>query len=131
MKIAFSVIVLSLICSVSFANEQMTVDKFPPVVVKTYPIAGSDAVSPTIKEIKVTFSKDMMTEKMWSVMSVKDDMFPELTGEVKFINKRTFVMPVKLVPNKTYAMQFNGNQESFKCTSGHSAHPYLLVFKTK
>jgi hypothetical protein len=46
--------------------EDVTVESMPPSVVKTVPASGDTKVPATTKEIKVTFSKDMMTKQMWS-----------------------------------------------------------------
>lgn len=107
----------------------------PPSVVKTVPACGDTAVSVSTKEIKVTFSKDMMTENMWSWSMQSKDSFPEVTDQsgIKYLaDGRTCVLPVKLEPNKTYAIWINTQKfKSFKDTQGNSAIPYLLVFKTK
>ena len=63
-KILIAVLFSIISFSNLFAEEQLTVKTFPPVVVKTFPIAGSTTISPSIKEIKVTFSKDMMTDSV-------------------------------------------------------------------
>ncbi len=48
------------------------------------------------------------------------------------LTKKTCVMKVKLDPNKTYGYWINSqNFHGFKDQQGHSAVPYLLVFKTK
>jgi hypothetical protein len=41
--------------------DQLSVATAPPVVVRTIPQAGSDNVDPSLTEIKVTFSKDMIS----------------------------------------------------------------------
>lgn len=113
--------------------SELTLISAAPVVVETAPQAGLSSVDPLLNEIRVTFSKDMMANKMWSVVKVDNGLFPEIIGEVKFLkNKRTFVMPVKLMSNKTYALRFNSpTHNAFKDLSGKSAETYLLVFKTR
>ncbi len=117
---------------VLFATE-ITLDSVPPVVVSTTPKAGIANVEVSLNKISVTFSKDMMTKEMWSVLMVDGGLFPKITGSVKYLgDKRTFVMPVKLLPNKTYAMRFNSkDNNAFRDTTGKPAESYLLVFKTK
>ncbi len=112
--------------------EELDLASFSPVVVSSFPTAGDAEVDASITEIKVTFSKDMMTEKMWSVVQLSKDSFPPITGKVRFLaDQRTFVIPVKLKPNKVYALGFNSqNQRNFKDKTGKSAQPYLLSFKT-
>ena len=118
---------------ISEAENQITVKSMPPVVVKTFPQAGDTGVDPSIKEIKVTFSKDMMTEQMWSWVMASKDSFPVITGDVKYLeDKRTCVAPVSLEPGKSYAIWFNSqNHNAFRDTDNNPAVRYLLVFETK
>lgn len=115
--------------------QPVTVESMPPSVVKTVPACGDTSVPATTQQIKVTFSKDMMTKQMWSWCMQSRDSFPEITNpkEIKYLqDKRTCVLPVNLKPGKTYAIWINTqNQNAFRDTSGKSAVPYLLVFKTK
>lgn len=115
------------------AETEMSVSSMPPVVVATFPRAGDTAVDPSIKEIHVTFSKDMMTNNMWSWVMVSQESFPTITGEVHYLtDKRTCVAPVKLEPGKTYAIWFNSaNHNAFRDENNNPAVPYLLVFQTK
>ena len=113
-------------------SQRLTVETAPPVVVETVPRAGADGVDPTIAEIRVSFSKDMMTEEMWSVVKVSDDTFPEIAGKVRYEDARTFVIPVVLEPGTNYAMWFNYKQnDAFRDTGGTASIPYFLVFKTR
>ena len=111
-----------------------TVKDAPPVVLKTVPAAGTDDVdADAVKELRVTFSKEMM-DKSWSWAS--DPGYgeePESNGDIAYDkDKKTCVMPVKLKPGTTYAIWINSEKfVNFKDTDGKSAVPYLLVFKTK
>ncbi len=111
----------------------ISVKTMAPSVVKTVPQAGDTAVDPSLKEISVTFSKDMMTERMWAICQVSKETYPESAGEVHYLaDKRTCVMPVKLQPAKSYALWFNRGQfNSFRDTENNPAVPYQLVFETK
>ena len=110
-----------------------SVETMPPAVVSTIPQCGDTAVDAGLKEIRVTFSKDMMTKEMWSICQVSDDSFPASAGDIHYLgDKRTCVFPVKLEPGKTYVLWFNtGKFASFRDTANNSAIPYLLVFKTR
>lgn len=112
---------------------KVSVETMPPVVVKTVPRAGATNVDPAITEIRVTFSKDMMTEKMWSWVKISDETFPKITGEVRYLkDKRTCVAPVKLKPGKTYAIWFNSSKfNAFRDKDNNPAIPYLLTFQTQ
>jgi RNA polymerase sigma-70 factor (ECF subfamily) len=113
-------------------DKPVTVQSMPPSVVKTVPQAGDTAVDPALKEISVTFSKDMLTDRMWSICQISDETFPEGAGKVHYADNRTCVFPVKLQPGKTYVLWFNRAQFcSFRDTAHIPAVPYLLVFQAK
>ena len=104
----------------------------PPVVVKTVPQAGALTVDPATTEIRVTYSKNMR-DGSWSWSTWGEENFPKMTGKPKYMDdKRTCVAPVKLEPNKFYAIWLNSeNFGNFKDAGGRPAVPYLLVFKTR
>jgi len=118
---------------VSLQAEPSSIETLPPVVVKTVPSAGDGAVDPTTREIRVIFSKDMLTRKMWSLVTVSQETFPKINGQVKYLpDKRTFVAPVKLEPDRTYALWINqGRFTGFRDAADNPAVPYLLVFHTR
>ena len=74
-----------------------------------------------------------MLDKSWSSTTISKKSFPEVTGQPKYLDDHcTFILPVKLVAGKTYAILLNSERfKNFKDADGHSAMPYLLVFKTK
>ena len=125
--------VLSIGVGIVQAENKITVKSMPPVVVKTFPQAGETAVDPSIKEISVTFSKEMMTKDMWSWVMVSKESFPNISGEVKYLkDKKTCVAPVNLEPGKTYVIWFNSEKyNAFRDTDNNPAVPYLLVFQTR
>src|SRR5690349_13647382 len=82
--------------------QEITLEAAPPVVIKTVPEAGADAVDPGLTEIRVTFSKKMHDDS-WSWSTASQESFPETTGKPKYAeDERTCVLPVKLRPGKTY-----------------------------
>src|SRR5262249_45924724 len=113
-------------------DDEVSVGKAPPVVVKTVPEAGSTDVDPALTEIRVTYSKEM-TDKSWSWSTWGPENFPKTTDKPFYDkDKRTAVLPVKLEPGKTYAIWLNSEKfTNFKDSEGRSAVPYLLVFQTK
>jgi len=113
--------------------KEISVKSMPPSVVKTVPQCGATDVDPALKEMSVTFSKDMLTDRMWSMCQISKETFPESAGQVHYkADKRTCVMPVKLEPGKTYVVWFNRAQfNSFRDTQNNPAVPYQLVFETK
>ena len=112
--------------------DDVTLASVPPVVVKTVPQAGTSEVDPKLGEIKVTFSKDMQ-DGSWSWAMHSKESFPKLNGQPRYLaDKRTCVLPVKLEPDRTYAIWVNSEKfGNFKDPDGRAAVPYLLVFKTK
>jgi len=104
-----------------------------PVVVKTVPAAGDEAVDPGLKEIRVTFSKEMM-DKSWSWATDTGHGAVLPNGDEKPFfdkDKKTNVLPVKLQPETTYAVWINGGKfNSFMDTDKNPSLPYLLVFRT-
>lgn len=113
------------------AAAATTTDSLPPVVIQTVPPAGAESVDPSLKEIRVTFSKPMR-DGSWSWSTWGEDTFPETTGRPHYLaDGRTCVLPVKLQPGKFYASWLNSeNFKNFKDTSGEPAVPYLLTFQT-
>ena len=101
------------------------------MVVKCEPQSGVDNVSPALKEIKVQFSKEM-ADKTWSWSTASKESFPTTAGAPHYeSDKRTCVLPVKLEAGRVYAIWLNSEKfTNFKDTDGHSAVPYLLVFRT-
>jgi RNA polymerase sigma-70 factor (ECF subfamily) len=130
--VAFLVTAIGLSCGVAFSADDVTLASVPAVVVKTVPEAGAGDVDPKLKEIKVTFSKEMK-DGTWSWTTLSKESFPKADGKPKYLDdKRTCVLPVKLEPDKTYAIWVNSAKfGNFKDAAGKSAVPYLLVFKTK
>ncbi|MHB1426886.1 MAG: RNA polymerase sigma factor [Gemmataceae bacterium] len=114
-------------------EEKVTVERMPPVVVRTVPQAGDTQVdADKVKEIRVTFSKKMM-DKCWSWSQIAEETFPKTDGKPRYDKeRRTCILPVKLEAGKTYVLWLNSARfGNFKDTDGRSAVPYLLVFQTK
>lgn len=114
-------------------NPAVSVKSLPPSVVSTVPQAGDTAVDAATREIRVTFSKDMTTQRSWSVVQLSKETVPLIDGEVRYLeDKRTCVIPVKLEPGKKYAVWFNKDKfKGFRDAENNPAIPYLLVFQTK
>ncbi len=130
-------VLTALLGSTDLAQAQqgttVSVDSMAPSVVKTVPQCGETAVDPGLKEIKVTFSKNMQTNRMWAVCQISKETFPETLGNIHYLtDNRTCVIPVKLEANKTYVLWFNRGQfNSFRDTRNNPTVPYQLVFTTK
>lgn len=125
-------IIASSVCVFAQGNNNISVSSMPPVVVKTFPVAGDELVATSTKELRITFSKDMLTNNMWSCVMISKSTFPKVSGKIKFdTDKRTCIIPVTLEENKTYALWINSKKfNSFRDVSNKPAIPYLLVFQT-
>jgi|ERR1041385_461768 RNA polymerase sigma-70 factor (ECF subfamily) len=124
---------LSLASAIPLAlADEITLDTARPVVIKCVPEAGSSAVDPGTTEIRVTFSKEMQPG-VWSWGMMDKESYPGTSEAPKYLeDKRTCVLPVKLLPGKTYAVWINTEKlQNFKDTKGLVAVPYLIVFKTR
>ena len=71
----------------------------PPWVVETTPRAGDADVDPGLREIRVTFNKDM-SDGSWSWCG-SGETYPETTGDPRYEkDHKTCVLPVKLHPGE-------------------------------
>ena len=134
MRKLMTVSVCSVLLAAGFAwGQEASVKSLPPSVIKSVPESGDMKVdAATTKQIKVTFSKEMM-DGSWSWSQMSNDSFPQMVGKPKYLgDKKTCVVDVKLEPKKTYVIWLNSQKfGGFKDTDGNSAVPYLLVFQTK
>ena len=81
------------------ADDTLSQAAFPPVVVRTIPAAGDAGVDPRLREVRVTFSREMQTKEMWSFVTANPAAFPKIAGPIRYLDdKRTCVMPVSLAP---------------------------------
>ena len=112
---------------IALAAAEVSVQSMPPVVVATFPQAGDTKVDPATTEIRVTFSKDMMTDNMWSWVIQSQESFPEIAGDVRYLaDGRTNVAPVKLYPGRKYAIWFNSpnyTYNAFRDRANNPAYP--------
>lgn len=125
-----------LVCGFIWAqnSKPVNVKTMPPVVVKTIPQAGDTNVDPALKEIRITFSKPMLTTNQWAVVDVSKKTTPKFNKDLLHFlsDKKTFIIPVSLEPGKPYAVWLNyGKYNYFKDEYRNPAVPYLLVFQTK
>lgn len=103
----------------------------PPVVIRSEPVSGAEAVDPGLTELRVTFNQRMM-DKSWSWTTAGYGAFPDGAGPIRYLEDgRTCVMPVKLAPDTTYILGINtARHQNFKSATGQSSLPWLLTFRT-
>ena len=73
-KTVFSLIFVALVAPSLRAADDSLLKSQPPVVIKTFPVSGYDAVDPETKFIKVIFNKKM-TPKSWSFVQIDKKHF--------------------------------------------------------
>ena len=105
-----------------------------PSVAQTVPQNGDNNVAPSLKEIRVTYDREM-SEHSWSWCQAGEQgsIYPQTTGTPHYdADKRTCVLPVKLEPGTSYAIRLNsGDFRAFRDAAGRPATPYLLRFATR
>jgi hypothetical protein len=112
------------ICAITMAQNQLKA----PVIISTTPDFGDCKVDSGLTEIIIRFDQDMSSG--FSVPDTKN--MPQITGKPVWKDKRTLSIPVKLYPNKLYALTFNTSRfQNFKNTIGISLNPEDLYFLTK
>ncbi len=102
----------------------------PPGVLKTVPEALSDAVSPDLNEITVTFDRTMM-DNDWS-WTGGGDTFPATTGKPYYdAGHTTCHLPVRLQPGHVYWVGINSpSYHSFMTLDRVPARRYVILFAT-
>ncbi|MHC4337078.1 MAG: alpha/beta fold hydrolase [Planctomycetota bacterium] len=114
------------------------------MVVRTDPANFTDNVSADLRQISVTFDRQMMN-RSWSWTRLDRRTFPKMVGRPRYdVERKTCTLGVKLKPGTVYFVGINYNPlesppgapaetraaKGFKSTSGKVAKPYALVFAT-
>lgn len=102
-----------------------------PQIVKSNPANGATGVDPGLKEITVTFDRDMANGMSWTGGPPE---FPPLDDSrmAKWKDKRTCVLPVKLAKGEYYRVGINSSMHTnFKSATGVAALPSSIAFTTK
>jgi hypothetical protein len=102
-----------------------------PQIVKSSPAAGETDVSPDLKEITVTFDRDMGKGMSWTGGPPN---FPPVdeSQKARWTDARTCVLPVKLERGKFYRVGINStSNQNFRGSDGVPAPSSVLYFATK
>jgi hypothetical protein len=101
-----------------------------PKVVITSPDNGEIDVSPDIKEIRIEFDQPMNPGGRSIVGG--GETFPKFAGDPKWLDQKTFIIPVTLQPAHQYQLSFNNDTfKNFTSKTGQPAEMYPLRFKTR
>lgn len=129
----FSVLPASFIFALGllFLISSSALHALPARIKSTVPEIGAAEVDPAIKEIRVTFDRDMSEGMSWTGSG---EAFPPSPKDAKpkWIDKRTCAFPVKLEAGKFYRIGVNSTDfTNFQDGSGVPAAPRVIYFTTK
>src|SRR5262249_33790713 len=101
-----------------------------PRIVSTMPNVGDTDVKPDLKEITVTFDRDMQAGFSWTGGPPDMPSGPE-GQKPHWLDKRTCVLPVKLEAARYYRVGINSiSYHGFQSTEGVPAQPSAIYFTT-
>ena len=116
------------------ASEQLKARTVAPAVVRCEPENGAQTVSPTVAELRVTFSIPMGGGCSWCTAGDDDSDFPKgVEGKHYYWtkDKKTCVLPVALAPGRTYRVSLNApGYNNFQSDAGVPLEPVGYTFKT-
>jgi hypothetical protein len=102
----------------------------PPHIVATSPKTGTTDVDPALKEITVTFDRDMGGGMSWTGGGPAFPKSPE-GAKADWRDKRTCVLPVKLQPGRAYRVGINSpSYQNFRSVNGIAATLKAISFRT-
>lgn len=111
------------------ANQPGDASAGPPRIVSTSPAVGATDVDPAIKEITVTFDRDMGGGMSWTGGGPE---YPNITSRPNWRDARTCVLPVALEAGKFYRAGINSTSfQNFRSAAGYPAQPSAIYFTTK
>ena len=103
-----------------------------PRLIESVPKAGQNDVSADLKEIRVTFDRDMGKGMSWT--GSPDFFFPpgDESQKARWIDARTCVLPVKLEKGKYYRVGINADSfRNFRSARGVSFPSSVISFTTE
>lgn len=103
----------------------------PPRIISTNPKVGETDVDPGLKEIHITFDRDMSGGFSWT--GGPPDFPPTPDGQkASWSDKRTCVLPIKLEAARYYRVGINSTSfHNFKSSDGVPANPSAIYFTTR
>ncbi|HEY5912793.1 MAG TPA: M56 family metallopeptidase [Verrucomicrobiae bacterium] len=102
-----------------------------PCTVATSPRTGETQVDPGLKEISVTFDRDMTQGMSWTGREA--ELPPSPAGGGYWRDRRTCVLPVKLEAGHYYRVELNPEPpyQNFRGADGRPAAQSVLCFTTR
>jgi beta-lactamase regulating signal transducer with metallopeptidase domain len=117
-------------------NESAEVPRRPrtnwPTIASTDPKVGATDVDPNLKEISVTFDRDMDTGGFsWTGSGPNYPPTPEGSGAT-WVDKRTCILPVQLKRGSFYRVGINSSSyQNFRSATGVPAETAAIYFATR
>jgi hypothetical protein len=100
-----------------------------PRIVVTQPVVGASEVDPSLKEITVTFDRDMAPGFAWTG---GDAFYPQTRGMPTWKDKRTCALGVELEPGRFYRVGINASmRRGFHSVQGIPAETWAIWFTTR
>ncbi len=101
-----------------------------PTVMMTWPDNGQMDMAADVQEIRIEFDQPMNARGRSVVGG--GDSFPDVTGDPKWLDDKTFVMPVALKPEHHYWFSINSDTfKGFSSKNGQPAEWYPVEFWTR
>jgi RNA polymerase sigma-70 factor (ECF subfamily) len=102
-----------------------------PKVVSATPAMGAQAVSPDLKELRVTFNVPMAAGFSWTGGGPEYPTTPEGKKPFWTEDHKTCVLPVELKPDSQYRLGLNSKSyRGFQSAEGVPLAPVVYTFKT-
>lgn len=100
-----------------------------PHAVSVYPDLADVDVDPALPEIWIEFDRDMRTQG--HSLCTAGGVMPKISGKARWIDVRTFAIPVALEPATTYAFRINcPSAQNFRGADGTAAESKYITFTT-
>ncbi len=113
------------------ASEMLKRKMQIPRIVRLEPLNGANDVSPTVKELRVTFNIPMATSFSWTGGGQEFPGIPEGKKPYWTTDKKTCVLPVELKPGSNYRVGLNSpSHKGFQSASGLPLEPVAYTFRT-
>jgi Bacterial Ig-like domain len=103
----------------------------PPRIVSMSPANGATEVSPSVKELRVTFNVAMGEGCSWTGSGPQFPTIPEGKKPSWTEDHKSCVLPVELKPNSQYRLGLNSQSfHNFQSADGVPLVPVVYTFKT-
>ncbi len=101
-----------------------------PRVASASPDDGAIDVDPATRELRVSFDQDMSHDSM-SILGDGPTFPADPAGEMRWVDARTLMLPLKLEPGRDYELSFNGGRFlGIRNSRGQASVPYPIRFRT-